>query len=96
MAERNFNAALRMTMPAVIRQYLRLFELHHSTPALTSMIRARRVPRWVPFRSFWTSYRFGKAAPSWTYNTPSEDHAATAGDPSSETLARAAVGSDTL
>jgi glycosyltransferase involved in cell wall biosynthesis len=96
MAERNFNAALRMTMPAVIRQYLRLFELHHSTPALTSMIRARRVPRWVPFRSFWTSYLSRKAALSWQYNTPSEDRAATTGDPSSETMARAAVGSDTL
>ena len=96
MAERNFNAALRMTMPAVIRQYLRLFELHHSTPALTSMIRARRVPRWVPLRSFWTSYLSRKAALSWQYNTPSEDRAAKTGDPSSETMARAAVGSDTI
>jgi len=63
---------------------------------LTSMIRARRVPRWVPFRWFWTSYLSRKASRSWQYNTPSEDRAATAGDPSSETMARAAVGSETL
>ena len=96
MAERNFNAALRMTMPAVIRQYLRLFDLHHSTPALTSMIRARRVPRWVPFRSLWTSYLSRKAALSWHYNTPGEESAATSSESPAETLTRAAVTSDTL
>jgi glycosyltransferase involved in cell wall biosynthesis len=71
MAKRNFTAALRMTMPAVVRQYLRLFELHHSSPALTSMLRARRVPRWLPFRTFWTSY-LSRRAGSLQYTAPGD------------------------
>jgi glycosyltransferase involved in cell wall biosynthesis len=55
MAERNFGAALRMTMPKVIQRYLRLFELDHHFQTLKPVFRARRLPRWLPYRSLWSS-----------------------------------------
>ena len=51
MAEQNFSAALRMTMPLIIRQYLRGFDRHQRSRALAAMTRFRRIPRWVPSRS---------------------------------------------
>ena len=69
MAEQNFAAALRMTMPTVVRQYLRHFELDHSLPALTSVLRARQVPRWLPFRPLWTSFLSRKAT-AWQHYRP--------------------------
>jgi glycosyltransferase involved in cell wall biosynthesis len=62
MAERNFLAALRMTMPKVIRRYLRLFELDHNFQALAPALRARRLPRWLPYRALWTSVLARNAA----------------------------------
>lgn len=55
MAERNFAAALRMTMPKVIQRYLRLFELDHHFQVLAPALRVRRLPRWLPYRSLWSS-----------------------------------------
>ncbi len=51
MAEQNFSAALRMTMPQVIRQYVRGFDRHQRTRALEALSRFRRIPSWVPSRS---------------------------------------------
>jgi len=51
MAEQNFSAAMRMTMPQVVRQYLRAFDIHQRTKALEPMRRFRRIPSWVPSRS---------------------------------------------
>lgn len=51
MAERNFSAALRMTMPQVIQQYVRSFDLHQRTRAFKPLSRFRRLPSWVPSRS---------------------------------------------
>lgn len=51
MAEQNFSAALRMTMPQVIRQYVRSFDRHQRTRALETVSRFRRIPSWVPSRS---------------------------------------------
>jgi glycosyltransferase involved in cell wall biosynthesis len=51
MAEQNFSAALRMTMPQIIRQYLRAFDLHQRARALEPISRFRRIPSWVPSRS---------------------------------------------
>jgi len=45
MAEQNFSAALRMTMPQIIREYLRSFDLQQRTRALAHSP-FRRVPRW--------------------------------------------------
>jgi len=61
MAEQNFSAALRMTMPQIIRQYLRAFDLHQRARALEPISRFRRLPSWVPSRSA----IFRAAAPRW-------------------------------
>jgi glycosyltransferase involved in cell wall biosynthesis len=51
MAEQNFSAALRMTMPEVIRQYVRAFDRHQRRRALEAVSRFRRIPSWIPSRS---------------------------------------------
>ena len=62
MAEQNFSAALRMTMPQIIRQYLRTFDLHQRAKALEPIQRFRRLPVWIPSRSA----LFRAAAPRWS------------------------------
>lgn len=62
MAEQNFSAALRMTMPQIIRQYLRSFDLHQKSKALEPISRFRRIPSWIPSRSA----IFRAAAPRWS------------------------------
>src|SRR5947209_13155272 len=62
MAEQNFSAALRMTMPQIIRSYLRSFNLHQRAKALEPISRFRRIPAWVPSRSA----IFRAAAPRWS------------------------------
>ena len=61
MAEQNFSAALRMTMPEIIRQYLRSFAMHQQVRALQPISRFRRIPAWIPSRSA----IFRAAAPRW-------------------------------
>lgn len=51
MAEQNFSAALRMTMPQVIRQYVRAFDRHQRRRAMEAVSRFRRIPSWIPSRS---------------------------------------------
>ncbi|MFB3813604.1 MAG: glycosyltransferase [Terriglobales bacterium] len=51
MAEQNFTAALRMTMPQIVRQYLRSFDLHQRARAIERIGRFRRIPGWLPSRS---------------------------------------------
>jgi glycosyltransferase involved in cell wall biosynthesis len=51
MALQNVSAALRMSMPEIIREYLRTFELRREISSLRSLSRARRLPRWFPMRS---------------------------------------------
>jgi glycosyltransferase involved in cell wall biosynthesis len=50
MALQNVSAALRMSMPGIIREYLRTFELRQGIEAMRSMARLRKLPRWFPFR----------------------------------------------
>src|SRR5579883_428893 len=61
MGEQNFSAALRMTMPQIIRQYLRSFDLQQRARALEPISRFRRIPAWIPSRSA----IFRAAAPRW-------------------------------
>jgi glycosyltransferase involved in cell wall biosynthesis len=61
MAEANFSAALRMTMPQIMRRYLRSFDVHQRAKALEPISRFRRLPAWVPSRSA----IFRAAAPRW-------------------------------
>jgi glycosyltransferase involved in cell wall biosynthesis len=51
MAEQNFSAAMRMTMPQIVRQYLRAFDVYQRTRALEPLRRFRRIPGWVSTRS---------------------------------------------
>ncbi|HZP17908.1 MAG TPA: glycosyltransferase, partial [Terriglobales bacterium] len=51
MAVQNFSAALRMSMPEIIRQYLRTFDLQHQLGLLSSVSRLRKLPRWLPLRN---------------------------------------------
>jgi glycosyltransferase involved in cell wall biosynthesis len=50
MAEQNFSAALRMTMPNIVLKYLRHFELEKRSSALRQVLRLRKLPSWVPSR----------------------------------------------
>jgi glycosyltransferase involved in cell wall biosynthesis len=50
MALQNVSAALRMSMPEIIREYLRTFELRKGIEAMRSLSRLRRLPRWFPLR----------------------------------------------
>ena len=50
MALQNVSAALRMSMPEIIREYLRTFELRQGIEAMRSIARLRRLPRWFPLR----------------------------------------------
>jgi glycosyltransferase involved in cell wall biosynthesis len=51
-AEQNFAAAQRMTMSSIVEKYLRHFELHQRIEALRYVTRFRRLPNWVPLKSF--------------------------------------------
>jgi glycosyltransferase involved in cell wall biosynthesis len=48
MAKQNFCAGLRMTMPTVIHQYIHHFGMEQRTKALKSMMRLRKLSRWLP------------------------------------------------
>jgi glycosyltransferase involved in cell wall biosynthesis len=50
MALRNTSAALRMSMPEIIRQYLRTFELRQDLETMRSLSWLRKLPRWFPLR----------------------------------------------
>jgi glycosyltransferase involved in cell wall biosynthesis len=47
MAEQNFSAAVRMTMPNVVRRYLRWFELIQRRKALGSSLQVQSFRRWL-------------------------------------------------
>jgi glycosyltransferase involved in cell wall biosynthesis len=50
MAMQNVSAAMRMSMPQIIRQYLRTFELRQDIEAMQSLATLRKLPRWFPMR----------------------------------------------
>jgi len=52
MAEQNFYAALRMTMPQIAYRYLRHFDLERRTRTLKLIARLRKLPFWFPGRAF--------------------------------------------
>ena len=61
MAEQNFSAALRMTMPNIVLKYLRHFELEQRTVALRHITRFRKLPSWVPSKSLLLRLMTGKS-----------------------------------
>ncbi len=50
MARQNFSAALRMSMPQVVQQYLRSFNVQHRLRMLRAFSKLRSSPRWMPTR----------------------------------------------
>jgi len=56
MALQNHSAALRMSMPEIIRQYVRTFDLQNRIGVLRTISRVRKLPRWLPMRS-WVARR---------------------------------------
>jgi glycosyltransferase involved in cell wall biosynthesis len=71
MAERNYSRARRMTMPIVVRRYLRQFDLDRHIQLFLPELRARRLPRWLPWRSLWASIVSRNTRP-WHYDWPAE------------------------
>lgn len=51
MAVQNFTAALRMTMPSIVHDYLRHFDVAKRARVLKKNRWLRRLPRWLPSRS---------------------------------------------
>jgi glycosyltransferase involved in cell wall biosynthesis len=77
MAEQNFSAAIQMTLPSVVRNYLRWFELNQRKKTVASS------PLFPNERSFW--HRFvlpclGVFSPDWTLRSDLAKSAASAGD----------------
>jgi glycosyltransferase involved in cell wall biosynthesis len=52
MALQNASAALRMSMPEILRQYVRSFDLQHQVGQLKRFSTVRKLPRWFPMRSW--------------------------------------------
>jgi hypothetical protein len=50
MALENVSAALRMSMPEIIRQYLKTFELRQELEQMRAVTSLRKLPHWIPLR----------------------------------------------
>lgn len=60
MAMQNVSAALRMSMPEIIRQYLRTFELRQGLEQMRAISSLRKLPHWIPMRDLWVRRRARK------------------------------------
>jgi glycosyltransferase involved in cell wall biosynthesis len=72
MALQNFSAALRMSMPEIMREYLRTFQLQRNLDGLASMSKLRRLPRWLPLRSILMERAVRKLANLRSTDAPTE------------------------
>jgi hypothetical protein len=70
MAQQNFSAALQMSMPQIIRQYIHSFDMQQRVKMLKSFSRLRRFRRWTPARS-WAVRRLERRLLTW--NRPAEE-----------------------
>jgi glycosyltransferase involved in cell wall biosynthesis len=64
MAHQNFSAALQMSMPQIIREYIRTFDMQQRLRMLKAFSKLRRSRRWAPGRS-WSARQLGKKLHSW-------------------------------
>ncbi len=64
MARQNFSAALQMSMPQIIRQYIRSFDVQHRLRLLRIFSKLRNSPRWMPTRRL-MARRVEKKLRSW-------------------------------
>jgi glycosyltransferase involved in cell wall biosynthesis len=72
MAQQNFAAALQLTMPEVVQQYLRSFERGRRLRVLQELSRLRRSPNWLPGREK-LGRKWGREVQSW--EAPAADDA---------------------
>lgn len=86
MAMQNVSAALRMSMPEIIRQYLRTFELRRELEQMRSISSLRKIPRWLPMRDLLVRRNARKAL--MRLETPQNDESISA--------AAAGLGSDVV
>jgi glycosyltransferase involved in cell wall biosynthesis len=70
MAQQNFSAALQMSMPQIIRQYIHSFDVQQRVKMLKAFSRLRRSRRWMPTRS-WAARRLERKLISW--DRPDQD-----------------------
>jgi glycosyltransferase involved in cell wall biosynthesis len=61
MALQNVSAAMRMSMPEIIREYLRTFEIRQGIEEMRSISTLRKLPRWFPLREKLVQRRTRKA-----------------------------------
>jgi glycosyltransferase involved in cell wall biosynthesis len=64
MAHQNFSAALQMSMPQIIREYIRTFDMQQRLKMLKAFSKLRRSRRWTPTRT-WAARQLGKRVNSW-------------------------------
>jgi len=64
MARQNFSAALQMSMPQVIQQYIRSFDVQQRLRMLRAFSKLRNSPRWMPTRN-WMARRLERKLKSW-------------------------------
>ena len=64
MAQQNFSAALQMSMPQIIREYIHSFDMQQRLRMLKAFSRLRRTHRWMPTRP-WTARQVGRQLRSW-------------------------------
>jgi glycosyltransferase involved in cell wall biosynthesis len=69
MAQENFSAALRMTMPQIMQQYVRHFDVAQRTKTLRSLNRLRQMPRWVPSKAI-VARAIANGWKPWGYRPP--------------------------
>jgi glycosyltransferase involved in cell wall biosynthesis len=74
MAQKNFSAALQMSMPGIIREYIRSFDMHQRLTMLRDFSKLRRSGRWTPARR-WAARRVEKRLGSWQKPFTSNDDA---------------------
>jgi len=65
MAQQNFAAALQMTMPEVVRQYIRSFDRNHRLQVLQGLSKVRGSARWFQRRTS-MAVRWAEEVQSWS------------------------------
>src|ERR1700741_1051921 len=73
MAQQNFSAALQMSMPQIIRQYIHSFDMQQRVKMLKTFSRLRRFRRWTPARRL-TVRRLERRLLTW--DRPAQDEIA--------------------
>ena len=71
MAQQNFRAALQMSMPQIMRQYIRSFDMQQRVKLLKAYSQLRRTRRWAPGRT-WTIRQLERNLGSRSHSFPEE------------------------